>query len=57
MYIVCHWGKDKLKKIVYFEKERERQRETGRERIPSRFHTVSTEPEVGLELTNCEIMT
>ena len=27
-----------------------------RDRIPSRLHTVSTEPNVGLELTNCEIM-
>ena len=29
----------------------------GRERIPSRFHTVNTEPDSGLELTNREIMT
>ena len=28
-----------------------------RERIPSRLHTVSTEPDAGLEFTNCEIMT
>ena len=28
----------------------------GRERIPSRLHTVSTEPNAGLELTNREIM-
>ena len=34
-----------------------RDRETGRQRIPSRLHTVSTEPNVGLDLTNCEIMT
>ena len=27
------------------------------ERIPSRLHTVSTEPHVGLELTNHDIMT
>ena len=33
------------------------QRERGRERIPSRLHTVSVEPDVGLELTNREIMT
>ena len=33
----------------------ERQRE--KERIPSRLPTVSTEPDVELELTNCEIMT
>ena len=28
----------------------------GRERIPSRLHTVSTEPDTGLDLMNCEIM-
>ena len=33
---------------------KERERERGRERIPSRFHTISTEPYVGLDLTNCE---
>ena len=33
------------------------QRERGRERIPSRLQAVSTEPDVGLEPTNCEIMT
>ena len=42
-------------------RERERagegQRERERERIPSRFCTVSTEPDVGLEPTNSEIMT
>ena len=32
-------------------------RERGRERIPSRLHTVSVEPNMGLEPTNCEIMT
>ena len=48
---------------MYFEREREREskwgrgREKGRERIPSRLHTVSTEPNVGLQLTNSEIMT
>ena len=30
--------------------------ERGRERTPSRLCTVSTEPSVGLELTNREIM-
>ena len=45
------------------ERERERERERGRERIPSRLHTVSTEPNVGLragshkDLRNGEIMT
>ena len=45
--------------FTYFERERERERdaERGRERIPSRLCTVSTQPEGGLELTDCEIMT
>ena len=34
-----------------------RGRQRGRERIPSRFYTVSREPDAGLELTICEIMT
>ena len=34
----------------------ERGRERGRERIPSRLHTVSTEPNVGLDPMNHEIM-
>ena len=29
----------------------------GREKIPSRLCTVSREPDMGFELTNCEIMT
>ena len=47
--------------LFCFERKREREREQGtgreRERIPSRLHTVSTEPDVGLELTNLETMT
>ena len=51
--------------IILREREREREnihksgkgRERGGDRIPSRFHPVSTEPHEGLELTNCEIMT
>ena len=49
------------------EKERERERESElelarnrerkRERIPSRLHAVSAEPNSGLDITNCEIMT
>ena len=45
------------------EREREREHEWGkgaereRQRIPSRLRAVSTEPDVGLELTNGEIMT
>ena len=52
---------------MYFEREQEREtgtesewkrgRERGRQKIPSRLRTVSTEPYAGLELTNCEIMT
>ena len=42
-------------KFIYRERERERSRERGR--IPSRLHTVNTEPDVGFELTNHEIMT
>ena len=43
------------------EREREREREQWRgrerrERIPSRHRVVSTEPVVGLELTNHEMM-
>ena len=34
-----------------------RGRESGRDRIPSRLCNVSAEPDVGLELTNHEIVT
>ena len=34
-----------------------RNRERGRERTPSRLQAVSAEPDVGLDLTNHEIMT
>ena len=52
-------------KFMYFEREREsvcvctqgRGRERGRERIPSRLHAVSTEPDVEPELMNHGIMT
>ena len=53
--------------FIYFEREkeraevgqrqRERERERERERIPSRLHTVSTEHDVGLDLTTLKIMT
>ena len=36
---------------------REGQRKTEKERIPNRLHAVSAEPDVGLNPTNCEIMT
>ena len=39
------------------ESKQGRGRKRGRERIPSRLRSVSTEPDVGLELTNLEIMT
>ena len=39
------------------EREQGRVRQKGRERVPSRLHAVSTELDVGLELTNWEIMT
>ena len=41
------------------DRDREREREQAREgerEIPSRLLAVSTEPDVGLQLTNCEIM-
>ena len=37
--------------------QREREKEGERERIPSRLHTTSAEPDAGLQLTNCEILT
>ena len=43
--------------FIYFEREREREREREGERIPSRVHTVSTEPDVEFDLMNCGIMT
>ena len=39
------------------EQGEEGQREREGERIPSRLHTVTAEPDVGLETTNCEIIT
>ena len=35
---------------------RKRKQGSGRERIPSRLHSVSAEPDVGLEPINYEIM-
>ena len=43
--------------LTQTECEWERDRERGREEIPSRLRTVSTEPDMGLGFTNCEIMT
>ena len=47
--------------FIYFEEDvcrgtRRGGAERERTRIPSRFRAVGTEPDVGLELTNCEIM-
>ena len=44
------------------ERERERESREGaerekRERIPSRCHTANTEPDMGLDTTNWEMMT
>ena len=38
------------------ERERDREREREREN-PKRAHAVSTEPDVGLVLENCDLMT
>ena len=51
--------------MFYLLKEREREherrrgaeREREKERIPRRLCAVRAEPNVGLDLTNCEIMT
>ena len=44
-------------KLICLFRERGSGRGAGRERTPSRLGAVSTEPNLGLELTNCEIMT
>ena len=44
-----------LSLFILREREREAKRET--EGIPSTLHAVSTEPDVGLEFMNHEIMT
>ena len=43
--------------FIYFETERENEQgtERGRERIPSRLHAVSKEPDAGLDPLNREI--
>ena len=50
-----------LNVFMYFEREREKvqagERQRERERVPSRLLTVSTEPDMGLQFTNREIMT
>ena len=49
----------KLKNYLFILRERagEWQRERGRERLPARLLTVSTEPDSGLEPTNHKILT
>ena len=42
---------------VYFERQSTQLGEGKRERTPRRLYTGSTEPSVGLEHTNAEIMT
>ena len=51
MFIYFVIGRERESKL------RNRERERERERIPSRTHAVSTEPDMGLELTNSEIVT
>ena len=50
-----------LSLFLYFERESAHDegkgRETGTQRIPSRHHTVSPEPDTGLELMNYEFVT
>ena len=41
------WGKE----------QRKREREGERERVLRRLHAISAEPDAGLELMNCEIIT
>ena len=49
--------------LFIFERDRESmlagegQGETERKRIPSRLHAASTEPDMGLKLTICEMVT
>ena len=60
MVILCLFYHNFFLNFIYFERERECEqgwgRVTGGEGIPSRLHAVSTEPDVELDPTNCEIM-
>ena len=56
MNILLFFFFKKVYLLIWREKQG-RGRETGRERIPSRLQTVSSEPDVALELTNFEIIT
>ena len=59
LWIIYFFFKSHLKNYLclFIFWERESKPGRGRERIPSRHYVVSTEPSVGLKLTNCEIMT
>ena len=50
-----------LSLFIYFQRDRESTNEQGRGRergrIPSRLHAVSIEPDTGLKLRNCEVLT
>ena len=47
-----------LKVYLFILREREREKAgKGSERIPSRLHAVSAEPNAGLNLMKCEVMT
>ena len=65
-YLIFYLRKKFLSLFIYFERATESEwgrgkggggGKRGRERIPSRLHSVSTEPDMGLELTNCEFLT
>ena len=49
---MCERERERERKARVREEQREKEREN-----PSRLCTVSTEPDLGLELINCEIMT
>ena len=46
-----------LREQVRAGKEQRETGERGKERVPSRLYAANTEPNAGLDLTNCEIMT
>ena len=53
--VYLFWERERERKSEHMSRGRaERER---RERIPSRLHAVSVEPDVGLDFMNCEIMT
>ena len=58
---LTHWPTQEpspfLMFIYLFIEVGRRDRKRGRQRIPSRLHAVSAEPDTGLEFTNCEFMT